>query len=734
MAVETSAVQIVVNVTDANSGAVIAGVEQNISKLGAAGTTSGQQMRRGMEEAGAGALSAREKTRLLSEEFGIRIPRAMQSLIAQSTIAKSALSVLGGAMIGLGTIQIGAMVFTALFEGAKKLYEKFLDVDGALQRFNDEAGEAASKKFYEDAGLDQLNADLREANQQLDQLNRQKGIATKWEGTSWGEFGSMLKSSVTSIATFGAVPYKYGYGVAGAKAQNYQQGIQDTDSLKNIENTHKRTLQQIEDSKLISEAKVTGIAKARVAQDAENKKADEDQRFAKQRAQALAEVANRGIDNTRWYGNLKPGDKGYREAVVVSSDTGNAENADAKAHSAAEYQAQQFEIGRSQSQDLAHMREQALEAGLHGSALYHAQEAAAIQDLKFKDMDSVAARNAIHAKFHAEEMNRLRAEQDETEKLGRTAAMAGMTGIQKTQAEGANRVADINTDADKVGLDPAERAKRIAFANQETNQQIAEEQRTFTQEINALADSSAAHQVQGFARIHAEAAKELDGLQKKFDEVYGHMDRSTPGGEAQYQQGVSQLHAGQGMIASGESGQATELARKNEQETEQIEAQARIKFFDAEKQKTQAIKTELEERLQKYKEEQVNEGLSQDDYNRRVVAAQLEANAQMIQAATEARQKMAGEFTHLFSSMDHPLKALAEMGDKAAGEAAASLWQRFQGKGAAPAMKDIPANSLNSVIGGFGFHVGGHKPGRGSGPGRAGQRRSSQRACTRLRG
>ena len=507
MAVETSAVQIVVNVTDANSGAVIAGVEQNISKLGAAGTTSGQQMRRGMEEAGAGALSAREKTRLLSEEFGIRIPRAMQSLIAQSTIAKSALSVLGGAMIGLGTIQIGAMVFTALFEGAKKLYEKFLDVDGALQRFNDEAGEAASKKFYEDAGLDQLNADLREANQQLDQLNRQKGIATKWEGTSWGEFGSMLKSSVTSIATFGAVPYKYGYGVAGAKAQNYQQGIQDTDSLKNIENTHKRTLQQIEDSKLISEAKVTGIAKARVAQDAENKKADEDQRFAKQRAQALAEVANRGIDNTRWYGNLKPGDKGYREAVVVSSDTGNAENADAKAHSAAEYQAQQFEIGRSQSQDLAHMREQALEAGLHGSALYHAQEAAAIQDLKFKDMDSVAARNAIHAKFHAEEMNRLRAEQDETEKLGRTAAMAGMTGIQKTQAEGANRVADINTDADKVGLDPAERAKRIAFANQETNQQIAEEQRTFTQEINALADSSAAHQVQGFARIHAEAAK-----------------------------------------------------------------------------------------------------------------------------------------------------------------------------------------------------------------------------------
>ena len=540
--------------------------------------------------------------------------------------------------------------------------------------------------------------------------------------------------------------------------------------MKNIENTHKRTLQQIEDSKLISEAKVTGIAKARVAQDAENKKADEDQRFAKQRAQALAEVANRGIDNTRWYGNLKPGDKGYREAVVVSSDTGNAENADAKAHSAAEYQAQQFEIGRSQSQDLAHMREQALEAGLHGSALYHAQEAAAIQDLKFKDMDSVAARNAIHAKFHAEEMNRLRAEQDETEKLGRTAAMAGMTGIQKTQAEGANRVADINTDADKVGLDPAERAKRIAFANQETNQQIAEEQRTFTQEINALADSSAAHQVQGFARIHAEAAKELDGLQKKFDEVYGHMDRSTPGGEAQYQQGVSQLHAGQGMIASGESGQATELARKYG-----VEAVARV-MEDAFT--YQAFSCEyIANLLQQRQHPPAEPG-----------ALHLTRQADLLEL------ELPGDAQHR-GDQDRARRAPAKV-QRGAGQRRTLAGRLQSARGGSPAgsqCADDPGRHRGAPEDGWGVHasVQQHGPsaesaggdgrqgrgrsggvalaafpgerrgpgderhsreftqlrhrrlrlpcrrpqaGRGSGPGRAGQRRSSQRACTRLRG
>lgn len=44
MAVETSAVQIVINVTDANSGAVVAGVTQNLKQLGMAGAGAGAQV------------------------------------------------------------------------------------------------------------------------------------------------------------------------------------------------------------------------------------------------------------------------------------------------------------------------------------------------------------------------------------------------------------------------------------------------------------------------------------------------------------------------------------------------------------------------------------------------------------------------------------------------------------------------------------------------------------------
>lgn len=672
MAVETSAVQIRIDVTDTNSAAAVASVEGNLGKLGAAGTKSGKKIKEGMDQGAAGALKAKEQIRLAAEEMGVHVPRAMQGIIAKCPAVMGALGAISSVMIGIGAIQIGAMMFEALYNGAKKLYEKWLDVDGAIKRYNDEAGEAASKKFYENAGIDQLNADLREANQQLSELNQKRINSPQANmGPSSTQFAT---PGIYKIAQHFGFSTPEHFGVRDAHAQNEAQGKKDEADLSLMEKDHQKALQKIDDEKLISEAKVTGIAKARAARDADNKKADEDARYAMEHAKALAEIANRGIDNKR----LKPGDKGYRYAVTVSPDTGKTENEDAKAHAAAEFQAQQAEIGREQSRELAHLREQALEAGLHGTALYKAQEAAAINELKFKDMNSMAARNAVHAKFHAEELKRLREQQEETDKMTRTASLAGMTGIQRTQTEGVNRVADIKAQAKKGGLDDPQLQQRIDAANKETNAQIASEQRDFAQEINSIADSSAAHQVQGFARIHADAAKELDALQKKFDEVYGHIDQRTPEGKAAYTAGLTQLHRGQGAIGAGEQGQSNELARRNERETEQFESAARIKSLSAEKQKSAAIGAELDERLLKYKEELDAQEISEGDYNRRVTAAEQMANAERIEAATEARKKMAGEFEGFFRGMEDPKRYLKEMGDKAAGNAAASLFQGFQ--------------------------------------------------------
>jgi hypothetical protein len=652
-----------------------------------------------MRQAGAGMLSATEKTRLAAEEMGVRLPRAMVSLIGQSKAAQAALSALSTVMIGFATIQIGAMVGTALYEGAKKLYEKWLDVDGAIRRYNDEAGQAASKRFYEDAGLDQLNADLVKANQQLDQLNQKRVNSPNADmGPSRSQFATPGIYKIAHL--FGASTPEH-FGVSDANAQNAAQGGLDAAQLKLFEETHKKNLQQIEDNKLISEAKVTGIAKARAAQAAENNKADEDQKYAIKRAQTLADVANRGIDNKRWYGDLKPGDKGYREAVAVSPDTGKAENADAKAHAAAELQAQQFEIGREHSQELVHLREQALEAGLRGIALYRAQEAAAIEDLKFKDMDSTAARAAVHAKFHAEELKRLEEENRAVAKMHEQTQLAGLTGTARIKQENQNRINDVYAS---TNLNPGQRMAEINEINKQTAQQIGELNKTFTDRVDDIVGRSATRELQGFARIRADAQNQIRDLQKDAGEHGG-----TP----------ADLARGEAGINAGAAGQARELTQKNSQETAQIEEQARVKFLSAEKQKTAAIGAELAERKQKYLDELNSQEISQDDYNRRVAAAQMQANAQMIEAATEARKKMAGEFTSFFEGMEHPGKYFAKLGDKAAGEAAASLFQRFQsGKGRAGIGTTGGAGGVfGDVLGGMGFGGFGKKgktPGAGA--------------------
>ncbi len=101
MAVDTSAVTIRVNVIDPTSGQVIQNVTGNLDKLGQAGTRAGAQVRKGMEEAGVGSLSAVEKMRLVTEEAGVRLPRAMIRLAAESKLASQAISAVGARWSGI---------------------------------------------------------------------------------------------------------------------------------------------------------------------------------------------------------------------------------------------------------------------------------------------------------------------------------------------------------------------------------------------------------------------------------------------------------------------------------------------------------------------------------------------------------------------------------------------------------------------------------------------------------
>ena len=160
----------------------------------------------------------------------------------------------------------------------------------------------------------------------------------------------------------------------------------------------------------------------------------------------------------------------------------------------------------------------------------------------------------------------------------REAGGAGLTGIAKVRYEGQSRDQDILADEaggkyQRFGDALNDHASNVA----KTNAEILAAEQSFTQRVDQLSDESAAHQVSGFARIHAEGQRQISALRQEFEKTYG-KDASNP----DYQAHVGELNRGAGIIDSGARDQEVELARRNSDETAQIEAQARAKMLGAE--------------------------------------------------------------------------------------------------------------------------------------------------------
>jgi hypothetical protein len=635
MPVESSPVEIRITVVDSNSGEVIAQLERNLTQVGAAGASSGQKVAQGMDNIGRHSLTALDNVRLLRDDIGIRIPRSMEKAIASSQAMMTAINAVGSGLLAIGTIDIGIRIV----EGLKHVYDNYLSLTSAAKKYNEEVEKSKLEDFGNTRSIEDTRLRIDEAKKSMNAFNAAAkefaGGESFWE-RSWSFMRTMATNPTAAIAN---------QFIAGNFAGTAIQSQEQLGKLtpREVEQQHQQNLLQIEknhalDAELRGRLKITAELEKQKQLNAENRRYD--------------------IQMSKTLGNPVAADSGASDERLKN------QIAEGKA------QAETYNLQREQAHDLMRLRAEATQASLHGSALYKAQEEAAIEELKFKDEDSVAFRNAVHQKFHTEEMKRLEEQRRETERIGREAATAGLTGIAKMQAEGANRVADLNAD---LNLDPAERAKRIEYAHQATNQEVLSAQEDFRRKIDSLADESAQHQISGFARIHAEEKRQLDALYEDFKRTYGQLNPDS----AEYKQGQMQLFRGQQAIHGGAYQQEVDLARRNEQETEQIEMQARIRSLSAEKQKTAAIEAEYEERLRKYQEQLQQQEISEQDFNRRVVAAQRERDAEMVEEARQAREKLAGQLSGFFRN---PMEALKNIGDKMAGEAAAAVIQRIHGR------------------------------------------------------
>jgi hypothetical protein len=667
MAVDTSAVQIKINVIDGNSAETVSKVTKNLDQLGNAGGASGKKVKEGMDKVGISALDNRERVRLLTEEFGVRMPRAMVNLISESKAAQSAISAIGTAMVGLAAVQIGAMVFKQLYDGAERLWDNYLSLNKAAEDYNKELAKTKEEDFGNTRSIEDTRDRIQEATKAAHDYRR---AAEEIRGGFFKEtVGGLFSGGLSGMITAGATSLALSHSYAGSAVKGQRQ--EDKLTPKMAEQQHELAVRQIEYNHAL-DGTLPKLRKIAAEQAKQHELNAEMRRFNNQEDAA--------------HGNPVAADAGATEESLKNR------TADRQA------QAELFSERKAHLEELAHLREAALEAGLRGTALYKAQEAAAIADLKSKDMDSVAARNAIHQKFHAEEMKRLEDEGRETAKIERAAAIAGLTGIPKIEAEGAGHMADINADA---SLSPEGKSRRIAAAQSETNQQILDAEREFTQHVNQLADESASHQMSALDRVRFDAQRQIAGLRKDYEKLYG-KDVNAP----EYQAHLGELNRGVGAVNANASDQQAELARRASEETAQIEMAAHARSMSAQKQQTVAIEAEYEARVRKYEEELRKREISDDDYNRRVLAAGEQRDAEMVEASKQAREKMAGEFSRFFQN---PMGALKEFGNKAAGEATAALMQRVQGH-LAGAPGSTRTASRGGILGGIFDHITG-KPG-----------------------
>jgi hypothetical protein len=337
---------------------------------------------------------------------------------------------------------------------------------------------------------------------------------------------------------------------------------------------------------------------------------------------------------------------------------------------------------RAQIRETMQMQASAREAGLHGEAQLMAQRDAMLDQLKEKMVQTELspiqyARQtaAVIQKYENERLERLRQQSIATRELQEQAEMASLKGVARTQFEGQTK---INHQNDNLDVSPENRLKNIGAINRETAAQIADQNRQFGDEADRLTDQWSAKQSSGFARIAAERDRAMNDLQRRFDESFSGIDLTQPGAQGSYDQATGDLGRAHAAIRTGSDQQSADLARKNAEETSQIEAEARAKSLSAEKQQTAALQQEFFERQNKYNEMRKQTEISDGDYNRRAIAAAQQTNAQIEETARQSRQKMAGEFSGFFKSLDHPTQALAEMGSKVGGEVAAALVQRVQ--------------------------------------------------------
>jgi hypothetical protein len=415
-----TAVTIKVVVDGSQAGPAIDQINQGLGQIGVKGAASLQQAGNAADAMTGGMTKGLDSVRLMSQEFGLRLPRAIEHWLAGMPAVTNAIQSVFNVMAGLVALQ----VFERLAEGAYNLYEKYLSVQAVQDEFYESVKKAAEQDFANTRSIEDTRLRIDQATQSMVAYNK---AAEGSQRSGWASILSNLGNPGGMGAGFVDLLGAHDLAKGGATAGTQMMQL----TPKQIEQQHALNVLNIEaahakDAELGASAKITA--------ELEKQKAlhSEERRFGHQMDLSMGNPS--------------------------STSAGSAEEAAQNAIAAGKASEQQLALYRKQRDERIAAQDAAVLSGLDGEAKLAAEEQQAIDKVtrRFEDGEiskqtAMAMTAAISEKFDNERDDRITKQITDAQKALRDASASGLTGAAKIQAEHDSKVEDINTDR---SLDP----------------------------------------------------------------------------------------------------------------------------------------------------------------------------------------------------------------------------------------------------------------------------------------
>lgn len=632
------AVQIQITVDGSQAQQALGQIDNALSSVGIKGQSSFKQAGDAAKTAGGHFTTSLDAVRLLSQEFGFRLPRAIESMLARVPQVTSALSGMLGVMASIAA----AEVFVRVAQGVYKAYNEYISLNAQADKFYETLKKTQEQDVVNTRSIEttQMRSGMAQRGARVSQ-----GAAQVFHGSALGDF---VQGNIAGALADLAISHSLAGDAVKSESDLIKLGKVDLDQ------THQRALAQIElnhamDSALGPRARAAAEARKKIQIDAENREFDRRQE--------------------QYYGNPSAANAGASDQQIKDAQARAAQTA------------QDIMLDRKERDERIAAHNEAVNAGLEGEAKYLAQRDEAIATIvrKYKDGEitmqtarSVTA--SLERKYDNERTLRLERLIDESNQIAAQAANAGLHGAGLIQSQLQEQLAGIDKRQRVFsGGDALSPAAQAAFDKERTaahtvaTQKLTELEDNFADHVRSLTDGRVSASLNAYQKIDSEAQKQVSDLQKLYDDDFKNAQLS----DAQKLQAERNLQAGISAIDSAANAQKQQLDARNREEDmrfdqEAAAAERRVKedgingWVASYRNALVEIQADEQQRLQKLQDDVTKEGLTWPEAEKRRSDIIRTTNAQIADANLQMQHQIANTLQEAFTNPVEFIKSRME--------------------------------------------------------------------------